>query len=332
MAILDALLSLSDTFPKPGNESQAERGMRRFLDAGKALEYEAAVLHESLKNDMRGIALLKSLFGNSPYLSQLLLKHVPFFYRILDNGFEKELENIINHVERVPSICLKPQGVMSELRVAKQKASLLIALADISGAWGVKEVTHTLSQFAEAALCAAVDFLLLQADQKGELSLPDRSNPSKDSGLLILAMGKLGGYELNYSSDIDIVIFFDGEKSSYSGSRDVRQFFIRLVHDLVKIMQERTHDGYVFRTDLRLRPDPGSTPVAISVTGALNYYESLGQNWERAAMIKARPVAGDRVSGEKFLQQLIPYVWRKYLDFASIQDIHSIKRQKKKLN
>ena len=100
-----------------------------------------------------------------------------------------------------------------------------------------------------------------------------------------------------------------------------------MMRRLVRIMQERTGDGYVFRTDLRLRPDPGAMPLAISVDAALTYYEGRGQNWERAALIKARPVAGDRAAGEAFLAQLTPFIWRKYLDYAAIADVQSIKRQ-----
>ena len=108
---------------------------------------------------------------------------------------------------------------------------------------------------------------------------------------------------------------------------EVQPFFVRLTRDLVRLLQERTGDGYVFRTDLRLRPDPGSTPLAISTDAALNYYESVGQNWERAALIKARAVAGDIAAGESFLAELAPFIWRKYLDFAAIADIHAMKRQ-----
>ena len=104
-------------------------------------------------------------------------------------------------------------------------------------------------------------------------------------------------------------------------------FFVQLTRDLVHILQERTADGYVFRTDLRLRPDPGSTQAAISTEAAFRYYESLGQNWERAALIKARPVAGDIAAGNAFLKALEPYIWRKYLDFNAISDIHAMKRQ-----
>ena len=141
-------------------------------------------------------------------------------------------------------------------------------------------------------------------------------------------MGKLGAGELNYSSDVDLIVLYDPECMRRRPAATSRQNrFVRLARDLVRLMEERTADGYVFRTDLRLRPDPGATPPAISVLAAEVYYETLGQNWERAAMIKARPVAGDRAAGERFLARIRPFVWRQHLDFAAIRDIHSIKRQ-----
>ena len=112
-----------------------------------------------------------------------------------------------------------------------------------------------------------------------------------------------------------------------SPSVEPSTFFVRLTRELVRLLQEHTADGYVFRTDLRLRPDPGATQIALSVEAGLTYYESFGQNWERAALIKARVVAGDVEAGEEFLRQLSPFVWRKYLDFAAIADIHAMKRR-----
>jgi glutamate-ammonia-ligase adenylyltransferase len=140
-------------------------------------------------------------------------------------------------------------------------------------------------------------------------------------------MGKHGARELNYSSDIDLIIFYDPEKAPLATGLEPGTFFVRLTRDLVKLMTERTPEGYVFRTDLRLRPDPGATQVALSVGAGLHYYETVGQNWERAAYIKARAVAGDLSAGEAFLKELAPYVWRKNLDYAAIADIHAMKRQ-----
>ena len=212
------------------------------------------------------------------------------------------------------------RDLMSILRQVKNEVAFLIALADLGGVWTVDEVTRRLSEAADLFLGLAVRFLLTRAAQAGQLLPPDPADPEKHSGLTILGMGKYGAHELNYSSDIDLIIFFDREVNPGA-------FFVRLTRDLVHIMQERTADGYVYRTDLRLRPDPGSTQAAISTEAAFRYYESRGQNWERAAMIKARPVAGDIAAGKAFLDALGPYIWRKYLDYNAIADIHAMKRQ-----
>ncbi|HXO02169.1 MAG TPA: bifunctional [glutamine synthetase] adenylyltransferase/[glutamine synthetase]-adenylyl-L-tyrosine phosphorylase, partial [Stellaceae bacterium] len=159
------------------------------------------------------------------------------------------------------------------------------------------------------------------------VTLPAASAEPDESGLIVLGMGKLGGGELNYSSDIDLILLYDPARAAPLERDVLHGFFNRLARELVRILDERTGDGYVFRTDLRLRPDPRSTPLVMSVDAALSYYESAGQNWERAALIKARPVAGDREAGRRFLGELQPYIWRKHLDFAAIADIHSIKRQ-----
>src|SRR6202012_4817957 len=127
--------------------------------------------------------------------------------------------------------------------------------------------------------------------------------------------------------DIDLILLYDAARARIAGRDGPQPVFVRLARELVRILDERTGEGYVFRTDLRLRPDPASTPLALSVQAALGYYESTGQNWERAALIKARPVAADRAAAAAFLAELRPFIWRKHLDFAAIQDIHSIKRQ-----
>src|SRR5262245_54234358 len=218
-------------------------------------------------------------------------------------------------------------SLMAELRVLKSEAHFLIALADLGGECDAETTVRRLSGLADACVGAAVSFLLGDAHRQGKLALPDPSNPGKGSGWIVLGMGKLGANELNFSSDIDLILFFDPEAPAIEDSADGTELFSRLARRLVRILQDRTGDGYVFRTDLRLRPDPGSTPLAIPVGAALSYYEGRGQNWERAAMIKARPVAGDVAAGLAFLEELTPYVWRKYMDYAAISDVHSIKRQ-----
>ncbi|QVQ37620.1 bifunctional [glutamine synthetase] adenylyltransferase/[glutamine synthetase]-adenylyl-L-tyrosine phosphorylase [Pseudochrobactrum algeriensis] len=251
---------------------------------------------------------------------------------ILESLFTAPLDMLLTQaLEQISALGIDPEmtenRLMTELRRLKKTAHVLIALDDLAGFADVMQTTNRLSDLAEASLRAAVQFLLLESDAKGKLALPDRNDPEKDSGLIVLGMGKFGARELNYSSDIDLIIFIDSARPAITDPYECVDLFSRMARRLVKILQDRTADGYVFRVDLRLRPDPGATPLAIPVSAALHYYEGRGQNWERAAMIKARPVAGDIASGEQFIKELAPYVWRKYLDYAAIADIHSIKRQ-----
>src|SRR6202047_2701209 len=216
---------------------------------------------------------------------------------------------------------------MRRLRRARGQTALIAAVAELAGTWSLEQQMAALSRFAEAALGAAVRHLLHAAAARGAVARVDPDDPERARGLMLLGMGKLGGGELNYSSDIDLILLYDGLRCPVLAPEGTQAFFGRLARDLMRIVDERTGDGYVFRTDLRLRPDPRSTPLALSVAAALSYYETVGQNWERAALIKARPVAGDRLAAEHFLAELQPFIWRKNLDFAAIADIHSIKRQ-----
>lgn len=261
--------------------------------------------------------LLRSIFGNSSHLSQILLKNHDFFLNIMENGFDETFATIIDDIKSFSPTNISV--LKSHLRISKQKAALLIAIADLTEYWELTQITYHLSIFAEICLQKTLDFLAQEAIKKGEIA--------SFEGVYILAMGKLGAYELNYSSDIDLIAFYDPERLEYLGSKNQLQFAIKLIRDLVEVMEERTKEGYVFRVDLRLRPDPASTPICISTVAAMAYYETVGQNWERAAMIKARFIAGDRHAAMEFLNFISYFIWRKYLDFAAIEDIKSIKRQ-----
>ncbi|HEX2760624.1 MAG TPA: hypothetical protein VHM27_08925, partial [Rhizomicrobium sp.] len=216
---------------------------------------------------------------------------------------------------------------MAELRSAKRAAALAIALADIGGLWPLEEVTGALTRFAYACVQGALRFLLRQAAALHGMAEKNGAVLEATTGLTVLAMGKYGAHELNYSSDIDLVVFYDAERFPFAKRGDARGAAVDIVRGLVKLIAETTSDGYVFRTDLRLRPDAGATQVAISLDAAEAYYENLGQNWERAAMIKARPCAGDPETGAAFKEMIAPFIWRRNLDFAAIEDIQSIKRQ-----
>src|SRR5258707_15660372 len=217
-----------------------------------------------------------------------------------------------------------PAFVATSLRQLKRRLALNVAVADIAGVWPLEKITGALSRFASGCLDALTDAILLQLERDGQLAI---ANDPQAAALTVLGMGKLGAGELNYSSDIDLILLYDRDAPALRGNDQLSRHFVRGARLLVQLMSETSADGYIFRTDLRLRPDPGSTPLAMSVQAAELYYESVGQNWERAAMIKAHPVAGNRAVGHAFLAELTPYIWRKHLDFAAIHDIHSIKRQ-----
>ncbi|MBV9964991.1 MAG: bifunctional [glutamine synthetase] adenylyltransferase/[glutamine synthetase]-adenylyl-L-tyrosine phosphorylase [Alphaproteobacteria bacterium] len=274
-----------------------------------------------------GRALLAAAFGNSPFLSRLVVAEWPLLLRCAEQGPDAIFEEIAGAIEQRTDPDEDQAALMRRLRIAKRRTALVAGIAELAGSWSLEQQMAALSRFAEAAIGAAVRHLLRTAARRGTLRLADPNDPERDSGLIVLGMGKLGGGELNYSSDIDLILLFDSAQNASPPPADAQAFFPRLARDLVRILDERTGDGYVFRTDLRLRPDPRSTPLALSTAAALSYYESVGQNWERAALIKARPVAGDRAAGARFLGELQPFIWRKNLDFAAIADIHSIKRQ-----
>ncbi|MHA3913565.1 bifunctional [glutamine synthetase] adenylyltransferase/[glutamine synthetase]-adenylyl-L-tyrosine phosphorylase [Halovulum sp. GXIMD14793] len=212
-------------------------------------------------------------------------------------------------------------ALSTALRRAKQRAALLIGLADLGGVWSLDQVTGALTALADASVQTALSYLVNAEQARGKLPETDRP----DGGLFAIAMGKMGAGELNYSSDIDLILLFD--ESLYPGEDypDIRKSFVRITQRMVKLLSDNTADGYVFRTDLRLRPDPSVTPVCIGMGAAERYYETQGRTWERAAMIKARIAAGDQQAGEAFLEALTPFVWRKNLDFAALQDAHDMR-------
>jgi glutamate-ammonia-ligase adenylyltransferase len=266
------------------------------------------------------------LLEAAPYLLDLTRTHGPWLVEALDAGPDRAFADLIADVARTGREDDEATTALA-LRRAKGRTALLAAIAETGGAWTTARATEALSDLADAALEAALDLLMRQASEKGHLAIPPDEARAANSGLALFALGKHGGRELNYSSDIDIVVFFDPQKPVLADPSEATRIYSRMVQKLVGLMEDRQAGGYVFRTDLRLRPDPGSTPVALSVDAALAYYEVRGQNWERAAWIKARACAGDKAVGEAFLKDLAPYVWRKHLDFATIADIQAMKRQ-----
>ena len=271
--------------------------------------------------------LLESLTESSPYLWELASREPKRLLRLLSANPDGQFASLLVKYGGAAVSGKDEAEAMRLLRRMKSEAALLIALADIGGVWPVIQTTRALTDLADTAVSAATCFILAEATRSERLTPNDKSEPQAGSGYIVLAMGKMGAFELNYSSDIDLIVLYDLAARALPKDAEPSTLYVRMTQRLVKLLQERTADGYVFRTDLRLRPDPASTAIAISTAAAVSYYESVGQNWERAAMIKARACAGDIAAGEAILSELSPFVWRKYLDFAAVADVHAMKRQ-----
>ena len=297
-----------------------QEAQQQVADADVALDLA------ELRENPHCTALLDRIFAYSPFLTDCVVKEAAALPRLFDEGAEAWLETCLAQMRAAGRLDDRAKA-MSELRVARRRAALGIAVPDLADLWTADEVMQAMSKLACAAMEGALAFLLRQAAAKGEILLKHPEHPQQGCGYFLLGMGKLGAGELNFSSDIDLIALYEPAMIDYRGKRDVEDFCLRLTRDLIAMLSDRTADGYVFRTDLRLRPDPGATPLALTYGAAMSYYGSMGQNWERAAMIKARAVAGDLVLGRSFLAELSPFIWRKSLDFLAIQDIHSIKRQ-----
>jgi len=211
------------------------------------------------------------------------------------------------------ALALKAESIGDRLRRRRHALALAVALGDLSAEQPLEWVTATLSDFADAAMDEAIRAAMIER-------MPDE----EPAGLAILALGKLGSRELNYSSDVDLVLLFDPETLPRRPRDEPGEAAVRYGRRFIELMQQRTHDGYVARVDLRLRPSPEVTPIALPIDAAISYYESSALPWERAAFIRARAAAGDISLGNRFLQEIRPFIWRRALDFGAIQEIRDI--------
>jgi glutamate-ammonia-ligase adenylyltransferase len=299
-------------------DSLASRIARAPRPHDKGALAEIAALFAAEPPQVR--ALLEGVAGCSSFLAGLMRREADWLRAALAEPPEAAMDGIL---VAMPAEDLAALAV--SLRVARRRAALLIALADLGGAWGLEAVTGALTDLADRAVGLALTGLVAEEVARGKLPGVTADEVPEAAGMFVLAMGKMGARELNYSSDIDLIVLFDETRHAPEDYAELRRGFIRITQKLVKLLSEVTADGYVFRADLRLRPDPSVTPVCIASEPAEHYYESLGRTWERAAYIKARPCAGAVAAGAAFLERLRPFVWRRHLDFAAIQDAQDMR-------
>ena len=288
----------------------------RAFDAerGQSAVDDLAGLHADL------VPLVAGAVGSSDHFADLLRREGGWLVEVADRTPEDVFAALLS--EEAPT---EQNPLMTHLRQQKARVSLLIGLADLGGIWSLEEVTGALTRFADRATDLALKAALRREIARGKLPGIQPDDLEAGAGLAVLAMGKMGAGELNYSSDIDLICLFDEARFDTADYADARVSYVRAVRAMAQILSQRTADGYVFRTDLRLRPDASVTPVAISMEAAERYYESFGRTWERAAYIKARAAAGDIAAGDRFLDALTPFIWRRHLDYAAIQDAQDMR-------
>ena len=214
------------------------------------------------------------------------------------------------------ALAISESTVAASLRRQRRALALAVALGDLSAELDLEHLTATLSDFADGAIHTAL-----------ATAMEERAPGAGTDGFAVLALGKLGSRELNYSSDVDLILLFDPQILPRRERDEPGDAAVRIARRLVELLQQRTEDGYVARVDLRLRPSPEVTPIALSVGAAISYYESQALPWERAAFIRARPAAGDIALGERFLREIQPFIWRRALDFGAIDEIRDISRR-----
>ncbi len=256
------------------------------------------------KTRARGAAVARAR-DHSPFLREALSAQSAIADAFLATGAAAAAELAIGAAHDLP--------VERRLRRRRHGLALAVALGDLAGELPLERVTELLSDFADRAM----DEALIAA-------IAERVPDAEPRGFAVIAMGKLGSSELNYSSDVDLLLLFDPGTLPRRAREDAGEAAVRIGRRLIELLQKRTEDGYVERVDLRLRPSPEVTPIALPVDAAISHYESSALPWERAAFIRARAAAGDIALGQRFLDSIHPFVWRRSLDFGVIEEVRQI--------
>jgi glutamate-ammonia-ligase adenylyltransferase len=278
------------------------------------LGVQVSTLYDALPDD--AIRLVTGIAGSSPYLRQLLERHCDW---------------LLDHWQETPEDAVKAAMILAgdigpALRISKGRVALVLALCDLSHMRAMEWVTDKLTEFADFAVETALNAELRVAVDQGKLK-GATLNDGAAAGVFVLAMGKMGAHELNYSSDIDLIFLFDDSLYPLDEVADYRSIFVKVTQRVFALLSKATVDGYVFRTDLRLRPNPSVTVVCPAMRATEGYYLREGRTWERAAFIKARVCAGNMASGQGFLNRMQDFIWRRHLDFAALGEIEGLLTQ-----
>lgn len=267
--------------------------------------------------DLQAKNRLDAILGLSDFVAENLCIHPQWLTDVLADPAEKPIQYSLELQELLDNIS-DEEAAKKVLRLYRHRQMATLACQDFLNLSPLDILLVQLSELAEALIIAARDWLYRQLCNQYGTPCDKRGNPQP---LLILGMGKLGGKELNFSSDVDLVFVFPEHGETQGGRRqlDNQQFFTRMGQKLVNLLDQVTCDGFVFRVDMRLRPYGESGPLVISSTGFEDYYQEQGRDWERYAMVKARVLGPQTAYGEDLQQLLRPFVYRRYIDFSAIE-------------
>ena len=314
--------SLTTLLPRLPDPDAALRALERYLHAVRSPIAEAALF----QRDPQALAILMKILAASPYLAQIVIGDPEAWEEVrLGEGRPVKRSAVSGDLASEVAVVTDVDAVMATLRRFKRRETLRIAYGDIVGGQRFEVVTAQISHLADAMLAVALDVAWRRA-------VLQRGEPREASGepirLTAIALGKLGGGELNYSSDIDLVFVSSGDGRT-DGPRacQASEFCERVVTETVRLLAEATDLGIAYRVDLRLRPYGSSGPVVMPLDSMLQYFDTLGRTWERQAWIKARVAAGDEALGRQLLENLEPWIYRRWLTRADISGIKALKRR-----
>jgi glutamate-ammonia-ligase adenylyltransferase len=326
----DLLAALLHDALQVADPDSALNNLERLFDV---LEYQ--ILVKTIHDPTRRLQLL-TLLGGSPFLTGILCRHHQYFTYLFAAGAIDMCRGEIDMLTDLRELVGDDADIFqlkAGLRCYKAKQVLRVAARDLCGLAPLEEVMAELSDLAAVSLQRAYEICGWQLQAEYGLPLQQNDNDqSSEAVMTILGMGKFGGRELNFSSDIDLIYCYSSTRGETSGGRrgekiSLHRYFVKLAEMITRALHQVTEDGFVFRVDTRLRPEGNSGDLAVSLDGAEIYYESWGQSWERAAMLKARPVAGSIPLGNELLKRLKPFVFRRHLDFGMIEDIKVMKQK-----
>ena len=331
----EQLAELAETTLTSAAPDQALNSLERLAGALPAQQLSA------LLGDAEDCPILLTVLGASQFLATILFRHNALFEPLfLQSGYragKDEAAMLAELQQRIPDGS-SFEELQRGLRHFKQQEILRIATRDLTGLADLTATTAELSDLAAATLQRSYQICdqLLRERYGAPLLGPDSEETGEESLFTVLAMGKFGGRELNFSSDIDLIFCYSCERGETSGIADgdtvrgripLHQYFVKLAEKINRAMHQVTADGFVFRVDLRLRPEGRSGEIASSLSSTEAYYENWGQSWERSAMLKARPVAGSIEFGNHLLQSLEPFIYRRFLDYTMIEDLKVMKQK-----